>query len=211
MKKYRGEASSNLMPLLAAWQQDESFYLLFPWAKTDLRSWWKSNPDPNAPRNVGSNIWLSNLCTDVASGLEAFHKASLGYHGDIKPENILWFPDRHNKDSGKWKIADFGLSNTEQKDPARALERFGCTPAYRAPEYDDKNKPIGQMADIWSLACVFTESAIWCYFGYAGLKNFESDRFLDQKGEKSIDGSFWERDDSDNTIIKPLVHDVSSQ
>ena len=208
MKKFSEQPSYNLIPLLAAWQQDESLYLLFPWAKTDLRSWWRAHPDPLTSKDSNDSRWLASLSLDVSSGLEALHKATAGYHGDIKPENILWFPDEDNQETGKWKIADFGLSHMEQSaEDFDALTRFGCTPGYRAPEYDAKDKPMSQKADVWSLACVFVESAIWCYRGLKGLREFEAERFEDNQGGKTGDGAFWEMQKG-NAVVRPLVKQV---
>ncbi|KAK3379248.1 kinase-like domain-containing protein, partial [Lasiosphaeria ovina] len=73
-------------------------------------------------------LWI---LSDIADGLQALHLSSV-VHGDVKPENILIFPD---KDRGiKAKISDFGYSMI---DPAAGPEFQtlpGYSTVYAAPE-----------------------------------------------------------------------------
>lgn len=82
-----------------------------------------------------------------------------GRHGDIKPENILWFqPHGLNSDQsafeGKLVISDFGLTEFHRDDTGLvSLMNTATSPTYRAPEYDI-SETISQSYDIWTMGCV---------------------------------------------------------
>lgn len=108
----------HLVKLLATYEFKGEFYLLFPWAKANLREYWKQTP---VPQFSGFTVkWFLRQCKGIASGLLSIHgyqttgdaledlaniESSLddtdpgcthpdgrtySRHGDIKPENILW-------------------------------------------------------------------------------------------------------------------------
>ncbi|KAG5754676.1 hypothetical protein H9Q70_002696 [Fusarium xylarioides] len=98
----------HLVSVLGAYCQFNEYYLIFDWADCDLLRYWKdrhSEPDFSL-ENV---LWLAEQCVGLASGLEQIHrygsleqqdgtgdrslKKLYGRHGDIKPENILWYRD----------------------------------------------------------------------------------------------------------------------
>ncbi|TVY19984.1 Cyclin-dependent kinase 2 [Lachnellula arida] len=105
----------HLVRLLATYRYRNRYYLLFPFAKLNLREYWKSNPLPDFTESM--ILWSLHQCEAIASGLRLIHthqttqylpdwgdpppeKGNLagvedadrkfGCHGDIKPENILW-------------------------------------------------------------------------------------------------------------------------
>jgi serine/threonine protein kinase len=115
----------HLVKLLATYEYKGRFYLLFPYAKANLRSYWEETPVP-----IFSAItveWFLRQCKGIASAVLRIHgyqstQDSLdalakiqetqaesrttssevgdriyGRHGDIKPENILW-SDEENMD-----------------------------------------------------------------------------------------------------------------
>ncbi len=109
---------SHLIKLLATYEYKGSFYLLFPYAKANLRSYWEQTPVPIF--SVITVEWFLRQCKGIAFALLIIHgyqstQDSLdalaqiqetqaesrttssedgdriyGRHGDIKPENILW-------------------------------------------------------------------------------------------------------------------------
>lgn len=165
--------------------------LMFPWADGgNLRDYWKLN---QPPQDLCSIQWTWRQFTGLASGLQKIHRVlnescpssevSYGRHGDIKPENILWFTQHDESgDGGRLVIADFGLttfhSNSSQSQNG-AGSRPALTPAYRAPEWDIPSLVQREPAssyDIWSLGCVFLEFAVWICEGPDGVDKFRYSR-----------------------------------
>ncbi|KAK0665448.1 kinase-like domain-containing protein [Cercophora samala] len=104
-------------------------------------------------------------------------------HGDIKPQNILWFPDSGDE-SGILKLIDFGSAEVKA---AEAINRQSCvyTQTYRPPESYDFTLPrealVSTSYDIWSLGCVFLEFMVWLFCGYDGLVYFNTQRYFEDK------------------------------
>ncbi|KAI9803858.1 MAG: hypothetical protein M1825_001738 [Sarcosagium campestre] len=73
-------------------------------------------------------LWI---LSDIADGLQALHLSNV-VHGDVKPDNVLIFPDR---DRGmKAKISDFGLSIIDPGAGPEFQTLPGLTSVYAAPE-----------------------------------------------------------------------------
>lgn len=92
------------------------------------------------------------LCIDVAKGVEALHLAGI-VHGDIKPQNILVFKDKHR--GFVVKIADFGASTLI--DHGKFPKKAGIgTPEFNAPECADHKAEFSEQGllkvDIFALA-----------------------------------------------------------
>ncbi|KAJ3537422.1 hypothetical protein NM208_g6320 [Fusarium decemcellulare] len=210
----------HLVRLLAAHKTKESFQLVFPWADENLRSFWKTSPKPSL--DLDSVRWMVEQLHGLASGLSRIHDFEAnsgkenglqlyGRHGDIKPENILWFRDPgHKEDRGTLVISDWGLAEFVKKDlePYGGIDgrgRFttqddnfepngfklrGYSPTYRAPEFDLK-LPVGRAYDIWSLGCVFLEFITWMLYGHEALDAFANIRASAvPKGQKADDAYF---------------------
>jgi serine/threonine protein kinase len=154
---------------------------MFHWADSNLKELWKNHPEVDT--GSGNCRWLIKQCVGIATSLRRIHRVadsfhgeeqsnslnvpsshnqggdkSWGRHGDIKPENILWFKQRN-----LLVISDFGLSRFHTKhsksaDPYDSL--FGISATYRAPECDLRLN-INQKYDIWALGCVFLEFISW--------------------------------------------------
>ncbi|RDW71462.1 hypothetical protein BP6252_08025 [Coleophoma cylindrospora] len=107
--------------------------------------------------------------------LEYAGQQYLGWHGDIKPSNILLF-------GSDLKLVDFGFTNfrIDEKDEVEAeisqyLNKGNNT--YSAPELASKKfveqdvKRV-QSTDIWSLGCVLSVAATWIVLGSQGVEGF---------------------------------------
>ncbi|KAI0849270.1 kinase-like domain-containing protein [Daldinia vernicosa] len=170
----------NIVPLLATYEIREtvadeplrSYCMIFPWATGDLRSFWEMNEE--LVGDIKVLPWFARECYEIARALSCIHgdtrhptdnTDSFGRHGDIKPSNILWYPNacaKSTSDLGKLVLSDFGLADFHRATSTTS-SRTSSLPrsmTYRAPEFDT-TKVISQAIDIWSLGCTFLEFITW--------------------------------------------------
>lgn len=75
---FSGDIYQHLISLLATYQQGNEYYLIFPWAGGDLRSYWKDvNPEPAIDRDT--MIWVAEQCYGVARCLSEIHRHETAY------------------------------------------------------------------------------------------------------------------------------------
>ncbi|KAH8901705.1 kinase-like protein, partial [Thozetella sp. PMI_491] len=123
---------------------------------------------------------------------------NFGRHGDIKPENILWF---HEKGQNRLVITDFGLTRyhsfrSKSNNPYENLE--GLTPTYRPPEVDLKMS-ISPRYDVWALGCVFIQFLSWYLLGDFKTHNtFATDRLTE---DESL-ASYVQEDKFFNVLVR---------
>jgi serine/threonine protein kinase len=108
-----------------------------------------------------------------------------GRHGDIKPENILWFkdePESHDS-KGVLKIADFGLGRFHGRDSrSKVNPRSVCwSPTYEPPELK-LGTPVSRAYDFWSLGGLYLEYISWLLGGWAAVIGFSNRRALEAAG-----------------------------
>ncbi len=86
-------------------------------------------------------VW--ELIPQIAQGMQAIHETKI-FHLDLKPENILL------TSSGRVKITDFGISETNKSSKSRIkkTEEKG-TYNFASPEQLDGDE-VGRESDIWS-------------------------------------------------------------
>ncbi|KAI9150887.1 Serine/threonine-protein kinase Nek1 [Paramyrothecium foliicola] len=158
---------------VAAIHRGESRYLLLPWADGgDLTSFWKAM-DGIWPRKPSFILKILEQFQGLSNAILHLHE--MGYrHGDVKPNNILWFKDETGV--GTLKLGDLGLARHHARPTRSRLNPTKTTLGtlfYEAPEIElDHNAPRSRLYDIWSLGCVFVEFAIWLVFGLDGLRDF---------------------------------------
>lgn len=162
----------HLIQLLAAYSHRSQHFLIFPLAEGNLDEFWQragtSNRDPK---------WLLEQCHGLTQGLTKIHqygapveatnsprgvKMLMGRHGDIKPQNILWFKDSSASVAmDRLVLSDFTLMrfHDEGSNTETTVGRLGGTLTYRAPEVTVTRyaKYASQKYDVWSLGCVFLE------------------------------------------------------
>ncbi|KAI0903661.1 kinase-like domain-containing protein [Ustulina deusta] len=137
------------------------------------------------------NLFLAykHQCFGITDALKTLHGNNsepgndLGRHGDIKPENILWFKQPAD-DRGQLKVADFTLARFHSPETVNvtAPGNRGFTRTYRPPEVDlERSKRLAQNYDVWCLGCVFLEFVTWYLLGYDATRN---KFFLNDCGQK---------------------------
>lgn len=244
---FSGDVHEHLISLLATYQQGDEYYLIFPWAGGDLQSFWRDiNPTPQMDHDTVT--WVADQCYGIARGLYEIHKHETEYvrgsndhpfapkqpinrsrskslqlfgrHGDIKPQNVLWF-DGAREDPGRavLKITDLGLAEfkTSIAKIYKPSSRVSMTASYRPPESDIQNGQVGQSHDIWSLGCLYLEMLTWLLGGWKLVQEFEQLRVA----EKTVayfngptEGTFFKvksvsEDGTSVLVIKPTVTNVS--
>ncbi|KAF5652004.1 serine threonine kinase [Fusarium sp. NRRL 25303] len=183
----------HLVKAILACTRGKQALFFFPWAKGgDLYNFLKTD----STEGMAAIIWMLNQMVGLSSALSLL--ADKGYrHGDLKPANILLFPER--SDSYCLKITDVGLSKLHILATSRRLNGTtakATTRRYSPPEFDllfdDDGEPVedsddiklSRKFDIWSLGCVFIEFLIWAKLGQQKYREF--DRSM--KGDRR----FWD-------------------
>ncbi|OTB02220.1 hypothetical protein M426DRAFT_62590 [Hypoxylon sp. CI-4A] len=130
-----------------------------------------------------------------------------GRHGDIKPDNFLWFHPKGNP-SGLLALSDFGLGrlHTQVSRSNQDPRKLAYTATYIAPEFDLPDGMISRTSDIFSLGCVFLEYATWFL---KGIDSVEND-FPGQRNDKDVygfdaDKFFIIRHDESSATLKPFL------
>ncbi|KAK1635547.1 hypothetical protein BDP81DRAFT_350654 [Colletotrichum phormii] len=244
LKKFSGDSHPHLISLLATYEQSGHFYLIFPWAEADLMKYWKElNPRPMlrpgtiswmAEQCQGISDGLvrlhqydsdlqekaaqsSSLLLTPLDALGRDHESSkrrYGRHGDIKPENMLWFRDTlQSIDQGILRLTDFGLAelHTRLSRSNQHGSQVANSPTYRPPECDLCRRIIRQSYDIWSLGCLFLEFITWSLGGRDLLLEFAQLRFSPDPWLSGIDSDTFfkinnsEAKDSSAASVKPAV------
>ncbi|KAF8853242.1 kinase-like protein [Acephala macrosclerotiorum] len=190
LKRFSGHR--NIVTLLATITckkgiSKEEYHLLFPWAEGDLLSYWQRKGKPK--KDHETFIWISDQVCGIIEAVDFIHNPGpnmvdkdgeklYGRHGDIKPENILWF----RRDGAEiLVISDLGLSAVH-RDVSRSNVpglNIPATPNYRPPECDmaGAHGHVSRSFDVWTLGCMFLEFVVWILDGWEGRQRFRSERF----------------------------------
>ena len=198
----------HLITLLATFKHHNKYHLIFPWADANLRKFWKDRPLPNF--NEVTFLWSLKQMSGIANALDSIHniakarpssadcpgnfvqerdtklsdqrkKTLYGRHGDIKPENILWFCriEECEYDMGVLQIADFGLGGFHGRDSRSKIDPNNVVSSltYEPPERQ-LLRPVSRAYDIWSLGCLYLEFVTWLLMGAAKIDEFSSEPFF---------------------------------
>lgn len=237
LNKFSGNKHDHLISLLATYEQFDRFFLVFDWAEADLQGYWRTfNPAPSFDLNTV--LWMARQCKGIASGIIKIHahvstyvkkdpnpaanqNVVFGHHGDIKPENVLWFPrpsQAERTSEGTLKLSDFGLAefSIHQTTSMPQKSKWGVSLGYRAPESDLKQgSAIGRSYDIWTLGCLYLEFITWILGGSELLDEFmEARKAPDAMWHEIETHTFFKLEIDSRTgkptaIIKPAVKQVS--
>jgi serine/threonine protein kinase len=197
LKAFAPRNHRNLVKLLCTFYYKGEYYLLFPFAQSNLRQYWQNNPIPGL--SIEKSRWVLLQCKAISSALHLIHEyrttfeyASLpdithndriyGRHGDIKPENILLLQEDVPETDGLecqniLLIADFGLMDLHRRLTRSLIApgKINGSPSYEPPELRI-GREVSQAYDIWSLGCVFLELLIWLALGWNEVEAFTQDR-----------------------------------
>ena len=173
----------NILPLLHAHMYGPHCNLIFPLAAYNLSEYYRTAVHPTSGLQ---RLRFIEKVTRLIPALGAIHHGGddsdlpshvprVGYHRDIKPDNILVFDN-----SLRFVISDLGLMKFHEikadSPDYSGVEPSAGTSAYGAPECGIRGKKVGRSADIWSMGCILTEAIVWCVDGNVGRGKFEQQR-----------------------------------
>lgn len=188
---------------MAAIERGNERLLLFPWARGgSLREYWDdtSHAVPTASTMRELLVQLKGLANalrqlhyfgmeegtsnptdpDEQQGdgtkdvTEEYNAGTSIRHGDLKPENLLWFTENGDR---RLTIADMGLAKRHSfatQERPKPTTTSSATILYEAPEAKTSlgKKARSRQYDIWSMGCILTEWIIWILYGKTELKRF---------------------------------------
>ncbi|KAI1477292.1 kinase-like protein [Daldinia eschscholtzii] len=247
-KSFIKKVDKHVIQPLATFEVDDpvidgsTYYILFDWAEGNLNDFWKTNDKQRRSRDHCK--WMSHQFHSLCLALECVHNERdealkavdkdkleknvlgrpqdaddlYGRHGDIKPDNLLWFrpsqpsPPSENglssKDIGQLALSDFGLGRLHTKvsrsyqDP----KNIARTETYRAPEFDLPNGKISRASDIFGLGCVFLEYVTWFLLGSESVtETFPNVRLEQDIYAFESDTFFNIRTDGEGSNPRPFI------
>ena len=98
------------------------------------------------------------LMHDICTGVGVAHRQGL-LHRDLKPDNVIVVPARHEGDEETAKVVDFGLAKVRDVAASTALTHTGAvigTLYYMSPE-QCSGEELDARADVYSLGAMFYE------------------------------------------------------
>lgn len=98
------------------------------------------------------------LMHDICAGVGVAHRQGL-LHRDLKPDNVIVMPPRHEGDEETAKVVDFGLAKVRDVAGATALTQTGVvlgTLYYMSPE-QCSGEELDPRADVYSLGAMLYE------------------------------------------------------
>ncbi|KAL8381816.1 hypothetical protein RB595_005872 [Gaeumannomyces hyphopodioides] len=188
LKRFSGTTHPHLVTLLATFTQNDRYHFIFPWAECDLDQWWSSGIELPLD-TLEFKQWIAKQMSGLAEAMYTIHEPSqgngflsveekkFGRHGDLKPENVLWFLSSRDP-LGILVISDFGISAVH-RDVSKSNvpnENLPRTPRYRPPECDMDGGKIARAFDIWTMGCIFLEMVTWLLDGAEGREAFKGER-----------------------------------
>jgi hypothetical protein len=187
LQRYSGFIHDHLVTLLMSWKTKNDYFLLFVWAEYDLDDYWAQHVPPvkaGAP-DTKAIQWIAKQIVGMAGALNTMHnnprltpdQKRYARHGDIKPENILWYRSPSDP-KGILVLADLGLTtfNSTKSRSMQSGRHVAVTPVYRPPECDLVGGVVSRASDVWTYGCVLLELVCWALGGQELRNVFEGER-----------------------------------
>ena len=219
--------------------QENRLYLMFPWADADLLQFWQGRKAANfssSPQNstLECSRWVARQCFGLAQALNQLHQLPpkdalknpgsdvdsgstavteqdrlYGVHGDIKPQNILWYKrfGSYEDPMGLLQLADFGTGEIHRYISKSDFPRKDVQGTYRPPEFDLFQR-LTRSIDIWSLGCVFLEFLTWLVKGWKD-REFASKREAFNLKVNMSEDTFYEIKSLGQKTIAQVHHGVT--
>jgi len=182
--------SDFIIKAIAFYEQHRQYHLVFPWAgRGTLQELWMCEEYEATRIKLGEEFvrWVFRQMSGVTEAVAMMHERLIR-HGDLKPQNILCFPDTSQPIIPiRLVITDIGTAK-EHQDPTKERKRKEksatttavSTVRYEAPELNNHDidtlsamaelkktkKQLSRTFDVWSLGCVWTEFIFWVLYGY---------------------------------------------
>ncbi|KAJ3544684.1 hypothetical protein NM208_g2927 [Fusarium decemcellulare] len=155
----------HLIKPIATCEKASMFCIMFPWADGgNLREFWK-NHDASA-RTSDLFMWSLKQMLGIVGAIEALHNRNIR-HGDIKPQNILYFTKlgsgNNDNERGIFIISDVGISRRHTESPHEAPE---------AESDSREGRPRSRLFDMWSLGCLALEFTVWLVYNFRAVRSF---------------------------------------
>ncbi|KAI6360869.1 hypothetical protein MCOR25_006604 [Pyricularia grisea] len=199
LERLMASPHANIVCLLGTMERqsphlgNSRYYFIFPWADSNLHDFitTKHPKLSSLSRDVALVRWMARQMLGLAEALKLVHrtegvgavdtKKTHGRHGDIKPQNILWYRGVGD-DMGTLKLADFGAAEFHSEHSVNVqAELAQHSPTHRAPEHDT-SAFVTPRVDVWSLGAVLLELVVWYMCGYQGWKDFTRARSEEDDG-----------------------------
>lgn len=189
LQRFSGFIHDHLITLLMSWKTSNDYFLLFVWAEYDLDNYWEHHELPiraGVP-DVDYVRWIAKQIVGMAGALDTMHnfrnvelasnQKRYARHGDIKPENILWYRSPSDK-RGILVLADLGLTtfNSTKSRSAQPGRYVPVTLTYRPPECDLVGGVVSRAFDVWTYGCVLLELVCWALGGQPLRAQFAKER-----------------------------------
>ena len=201
LRRFNGLVQDHLVTLLGTFTMSKRYHFIFPYADEALDQYWERR-EPEPRWNIETIRWVTKQCSGIMAALDTIHnpkhlhhlspegQEGFGRHGDIKPDNILWF-DSSNDPRGIFVVSDLGLAAFHRETSRSNIPNEGIpgSPGYRPPECDIKGGQISRAYDIWTLGCLFLELLTWLLGGKDYLEDFDLKRtttYLITGGQNNI-------------------------
>ncbi|KAK8041733.1 FAD binding domain protein [Apiospora rasikravindrae] len=188
LKQFSDPSQPHLIFLLSSFTWKNDLCFLFPHADCELSAYWEFVQKEPLPE-LEYRKWISRQLCGITNAVRTLHAGSVATeiyndgkkrycrHGDIRPENILWFRsdvDRY----GILVLSDMGVSTfnrtvSRSKQPKSYVAQI---PGYHPPEAVMAGGEVDRTFDIWSLGCIYLEMMAWALGGCRYVLEFKDAR-----------------------------------